>query len=36
MDYITDNPHNQDEKSKADKIRNRLRHKKSGKLRQKP
>lgn len=33
MDNITDYPHNNDEKSKADKIGNRLRHKESGKLR---
>lgn len=33
MDNITDYPHNHNEESKADKIRNRLRHKESGKLR---
>lgn len=33
MDNITDYPHNNDKESKADKIRNRLRHKESRKLR---
>lgn len=33
MDNITDYPHNHDKESKANEIRNRLRHKESGKLR---
>ena len=36
MDYITDNPHNNNEESKADEIGNRLRHEESGELSQEP
>lgn len=36
MDYITDNPHNNNEESKADEIGNRLRHEEGGKLSQEP